>query len=143
MANLMRYDPLNMDSVFDDFFKGFLVRPMRMEGVPKVAEFKIDVTENDATYVVKADIPGVKKEDIHVAIDGNSVSISAEAKQESEQKEGDRVIHSERYFGRVSRSFTLGSEIDEAQSQAKYADGVLELTLAKKAAAATKTLSIQ
>ena len=143
MANLMRYDPLNMDSVFDDFFKGFLVRPMRMEGVPKVAEFKIDVTENDAAYVVKADIPGVKKEDIHVAIDGNSVSISAEAKQESEQKEGDRVIHSERYFGRVSRSFTLGSEIDEAQSQAKYADGVLELTLAKKAAAATKTLAIQ
>ncbi|MBT9611656.1 MAG: Hsp20 family protein [Burkholderiales bacterium] len=143
MANLMRYDPLNMDSVFDDFFKGFLVRPMRMEGVPKVAEFKIDVTENDAAYVVKADIPGVKKEDIHVAIDGNSVSISAEAKQESEQKEGDRVIHSERYFGRVSRSFTLGSEIDEAQSQAKYADGVLELTLAKKAAAATKTLAIR
>src|SRR4030067_1220303 len=107
MANLTRYDPLNMDSVFDDFFKGFLVRPMRMEGVPKIADFKMDVTENDAGYVVKADIPGVKKEDIHVAIDGNSVSVSAEAKQETEEKEGDKVIHSERYYGRVSRSFTL------------------------------------
>lgn len=143
MANLTRYDPLNMDSVFDDFFKGFLVRPMRMEGVPKIADFKMDVTENDAGYVVKADIPGVKKEDIHVAIDGNSVSISAEAKQETEEKEGGKLIHSERYYGRVSRSFTLGSDIDEAQSQAKYADGVLELTLAKKSAAATKTLAIQ
>ncbi|OFZ96730.1 MAG: hypothetical protein A2Z44_07580 [Betaproteobacteria bacterium RBG_19FT_COMBO_58_11] len=116
---------------------------MRMEGVPKIADFKMDVTENDAGYVVKADIPGVKKEDIHVAIDGNSVSVSAEAKQETEEKEGDKLIHSERYYGRVSRSFTLGSEIDEAQSQAKYADGVLELTLVKKSAAATKTLAIQ
>lgn len=143
MASLTRYDPLNVDSVFDDFFKGFLVRPMRMEGAPRLPDFKMDVTENGAAYVVKADIPGVKKEDIHVAIDGNSVSISAEAKAESEQKEGDKVIHSERYYGSVSRSFTLGSEIDEAQSQAKYTDGVLELTLAKKAATASKTLAIQ
>ena len=143
MANLMRYQPLNMDSVFDDFFKGFLVRPLRTEGVPKIADFKMDVTESEQGYVVRADIPGVKKDDIQVAIDGNSVSISAEAKQQSEQKDGENIIHSERYFGRVSRSFTLGSEIDETQSQAKYTDGVLELTLVKKAAAASKTLAIQ
>ena len=143
MASVMRYAPLNVDNVFDDFFKGFLVRPVRTEGASKIADFKMDVTENQTGYVVRADIPGVKKEDIHVAIDGNSVSVSAEAKQVTEQKEGENLIHCERYYGRVSRSFTLGSEIDEAQSQAKYADGVLELTLAKKAAAATKTLSIQ
>lgn len=143
MASLTRYDPLNVDSVFDDFFKGFLVRPMRMESAPKMADFKMDVSENGAAYVVKADIPGVKKEDIHVAIDGNAVSISAEARSETEQKEGENVIHSERYFGRVSRSFTLGSEIDEAQSQAKYTDGVLELTLTKKTPAVSKTLAIQ
>ena len=143
MASVMRYDPRSVDSVFDDFFKGFLVRPVRTEGVSKIADFKMDVTENETGYVVRADIPGVKKEDIHVVIDGNSVSVSAEAKQVTEQKEGENLIHSERYYGRVSRSFTLGSEIDEAQSQAKYADGVLELTLAKKAVAATKTLSIQ
>ena len=143
MASVMRYDPLNVDSVFDDFFKGFLVRPVRTEGASKIADFKMDVTENQTGYIVRADIPGVKKEDIHVAIDGNSVSVSAEAKQVAEQKDGENLIHCERYYGRVSRSFTLGSEIDEAQSKAKYADGVLELTLAKKAAAATKTLSIQ
>lgn len=143
MANLTRYDPFNLDNVFDDFFKGFVVRPMRGEGVPKVSDIKIDVSENDKGYTVKADIPGVKKEDIHVAIDGNMVSISAEVKQESEQKEGDKVIHSERYFGRVSRSFSLGSELDEGASQAKYADGVLELILAKKTAPAARKLTIQ
>lgn len=143
MANLTRYDPFKLDSVFDDFFKGFVVRPVRGDGLPKVSDIKIDVSENDRGYTVRADIPGVKKEDIHVAIDGNMVSISAEAKQESEQKEGDKVIHSERYYGQVSRSFSLGSELDEAASQAKYADGVLELTLAKKAAASSKKLTIQ
>jgi HSP20 family protein len=143
MANLTRYDPFNLDNVFDDFFKGFVVRPMRGEGLPKVSDIKIDVSENDKGYTVKADIPGVKKEDIHVAIDGNRVSISAEVRQESEQKEGDKVIHSERYYGRVSRSFSLGSELDETASQAKYADGVLALTLAKKTAPAARKLTIQ
>jgi HSP20 family protein len=143
MANLTRYDPFKLDSVFDDFFKGFVVRPVRGEGLPKISDIKIDVSESDQGYTVKADIPGVKKENIHVAIDGNMVSISAEAKQESEQKEGDKLIHSERYYGQVSRSFSLGSELDEAASQAKYADGVLELTLAKKTAAASKKLTIQ
>ena len=143
MANMTRYDPFKLDSVFDGFFKGFVVRPVRGEGMPKVSDIKIDVSENDTGYTVKADIPGVKKDDIHVAIDGNRVSISAEARQETEQKEGDKVIHSERYFGRVSRSFSLGSELDEAASQARYADGVLALTLAKKTAASAKKLTIQ
>ncbi len=143
MANLTRYDPFNLDSVFDDFFKGFLVRPLRWEGMPKAPEMKMDVHENDKSYTVKAEIPGVNKEDIHVSIDGNVVSISAEVKKDTEEKEGEKVIHSERYYGRVSRSFTLGSDIDEAAAQAKYTDGVLELTLPKKAAASAKRLTVQ
>jgi HSP20 family protein len=142
MANLTRYDPLNIDSVFDDFFKGFLVRPMRMEGVPKVADIKMDVSESDGAYKVKAEIPGVRKEDIHVSVDGNVVSISAEVKKETEEKEGEKVIRSERYYGQVARSFSLGSDVDESAAQAKYADGVLELTLPKKAAATAKRLRI-
>lgn len=82
--------------------------------------------------MVRADIPGVKKEDIKVNVDGNVVSISAEVKQEKEEKEGERVIRSERYRGEVSRSFSLGQDVDEGAAQAKYADGVLELTLPKK-----------
>ncbi|MEJ5210281.1 MAG: Hsp20/alpha crystallin family protein [Burkholderiales bacterium] len=142
MANITRYDPFNLDSVFDDFFKGFLVRPMTLEGVPKAPEIKMDVTENDKGYTVKAEIPGVKKEDIHVSIDGNTVSISAEVKKESEEKEGEKVLRSERYYGRVARSFSLGSDIDEANATAKYTDGVLELVLPKKAASTAKRLTI-
>jgi HSP20 family protein len=142
MANVTRYDPFNIDNVFDDLFKGFMVRPLRMEGLPKEPEIKMDVYENDKAYTVKADIPGVKKEDIQVSIDGNTVSISAEVKKESEQKEGDKVIRAERYYGQVARSFSLGSDIDEANAQAKYTDGVLELTLPKKIAASAKRLTI-
>ena len=143
MANITRYDPFNIDSMFDDLFKGFLVRPMRYEGAPKTPEIKIDVSENAQSYKVKAEIPGVKKDDIQVSIDGNMVSISAEAQQETEQKEGEKIIHSERYYSRVARSFSLGSEVDEAQAQAKYTEGVLELALPKKAATSAKKLTIQ
>ncbi|MCL6555909.1 MAG: Hsp20/alpha crystallin family protein [Burkholderiales bacterium] len=142
MANITRYDPFNLDSVFDDFFKGFLVRPMTLEGMPKAPEIKMDVTENDKAYTVKAEIPGVKKEDIHVTIDGNTVSISAEVKKESEEKEGEKVLRSERYYGRVARSFSLGSDIDEANASARYENGVLELVLPKKAASTARRLTI-
>ena len=142
MANVTRYDPFNVDSVFDDFFKGFLVRPMQMEGIPKAPQIKMDVHENDRSYIVKAEVPGVKKEDIHVSIDGNTVSISAEVKQESEQKEGEKLLRSERYYGQVARSFSLGSDIDEAGAEARYNDGVLELNLPKKAAASARKLTI-
>jgi len=142
MANITRYDPFNLDSVFDDFFKGFLVRPMTLEGMPKAPEIKMDVTENDKAYTVKAEIPGVKKEDIHVTIDGNTVSISAEVKKESEEKEGEKVLRSERYYGQVARSFSLGSDIDEANASARYENGVLELVLPKKAASTARRLTI-
>ena len=143
MANLSRYDQFNIDTMFDDLVKGFLVHPMRYENAPKVADIKVEVSESSQNYVVKAEIPGVRKDEIQVAIDGNVVSLSAEVKRESEPQEDAKIIHSERYYGRVARSFSLGSEIDEAEALAKYADGVLELTLPKKAAASAKTLTIQ
>ena len=147
MANVTRYDPFNLARVdpfgdLDDLFKGFFVRPMAFEGQPEM-QIKMDVKENDGAYTVHADVPGVKKEDIHVTIEGNRVSISAEVKKEKEEKEGDKVLRSERYFGKVARSFTLAQDVDEAKAQAKYSDGVLELTLPKKAAAAGRKLSIQ
>jgi HSP20 family protein len=92
--------------------------------------------------VVKAEIPGVKKEDIHVAIDGNEVSISAEVKKDKEEKKGETVVRSERYFGRWARSFTLAWEVDEAKADAKYVDGVLMLTLPKKGGTAVKELAV-
>jgi HSP20 family protein len=102
----------------------------------------MDVREDDKSYTVHAEIPGVKKEDIHVTIVGNQVSISAETRQEKEVKEGEKVLRSERYYGKVSRSFSVASDIDESASQAKYNDGVLELVLPKKAATASRRLTI-
>jgi HSP20 family protein len=127
MANLTRYDPFGD---LDDLFKGFMLRPVRFE--QQVPQIKMDVKENDGAFVVRAEIPGVKKEDIKVDIDGDMVSISAEAKEEKEQKEGGRVIRSERYYGSMSRSFSLGKDVDDKAAKAKYTDGVLELTLPKK-----------
>jgi len=146
MANLTRYDPFNLARLdpfgeLDDLFKGFFVRPVMFEGKPQM-QIKMDLKEKDDAYVVHADIPGVKKEDIHVSIDGNQVSISAETRMEKEEKEGEKVLRSERYVGKVARSFTLAHDVDEAKSQAKYADGVLELTLPKKAASQAKKLAI-
>jgi HSP20 family protein len=85
----------------------------------------------------------VKKEDIHVSIDGNEVTLEAEVKREKEATKDERVLHTERVYGKVMRSFTLPQEVDEAKAQAKFQDGVLELTLPKKAAAQRKQISIQ
>jgi len=134
-----RYDPL------DDFFRGFFVRPVEMGASGNAHEapsIKIDVKEQDKAYVVHAEMPGIRKEDIHVTIDGPIVSISAERKEEKEVKEGERMLRSERYFGKVSRSFQLGQDADDAAASAKFTDGVLELTLPKKATAQTKRLKI-
>jgi len=147
MANLTRYDPFNLARIdpfgdIDDLFKGFFVRPALLEGQPQM-QIKMDVKENDNAYTVHADIPGVKKEDIHVSIEGNQVSISAESKMEKEEKKGEKVLRSERYYGKVARSFTLAHDVDDAKAQAKYSDGVLELTLPKKATTSAKKLAIQ
>jgi HSP20 family protein len=112
-----------------------------VEGLPK--DIRIDVQEGDKAYTVKADLPGVKKDDIRVEIDGDVVTISAEARQEKEVKEQGKVIRSERYQGALQRSFSLGHDVDESAAVAKLADGTLELTLPKKATGAVKSLPIQ
>ena len=140
MFNLARREQTNPDP-FEDFFRGFMVRPFQLEA-PAAPRIKMDVKEDGKVYTVHAEIPGVSKDNIHVDIDKNRVSISAEVKKESEQKQGETVLRSERYFGSVSRSFTLEDEIDEARAGAKYVDGVLELTLPKKAAAISRRLTI-
>ena len=142
MANLTRYNPF--DESFDDLLKGFFVRPVSYdEKVQPQVSIRMDVTESEQAYLVHADIPGVKKEDIHVTIDGNQVAISAETKSQREQKDGEKVLRSERSYGKAYRAFTLAQDVDEASAEAKYMDGVLELTLPKKAATSAKRLSVQ
>lgn len=138
-GDLARFDPfINME----DWFKGFGLRPYFNE--PEIAPLiKIDLKENDKTYTVHAEIPGVNKEDIKVEVDGNRVSISAEAKKEKEEKEGERVICRECYQGSSYRSFTLNSAVDEAKTEAKYKDGILELTLPKVNGSAAKKITVK
>jgi len=102
----------------------------------------MDVTENDKEYQVLAEVPGVKKEEISITINGNQVALSAEVKHEKDAKNGGTMLRAERYYGKVQRSFTLGQEVEEAAAQAKYNDGVLELTLPKKAAASGIRLAV-
>ena len=143
MANIARFDPFN--ELVDDLFKGFLVRPVAYEGgrndvLPRI---KVDVAEKNGAYTVTAELAGVKKEDIQVTIDGAEVTLSAEVKREKEVTQDERVLHTERVYGKVSRSFTLPQELDEARAEARFRDGVLELTLPKKAAAQRKQVTIQ
>jgi HSP20 family protein len=145
---ITRYnDPLMgpMSELVDDFFKGFLVRPVAYEGGRDVLpRMKVDVAEKNGGYKVTAELAGVRKEDINVSVDGAQVTIAAEVKQEKEaQAQDERVLHTERVFGKVSRSFTLPQEVDEAKVEAKFRDGVLELVLPKKQAAPRKQIAIQ
>jgi HSP20 family protein len=137
MVNVTRFDPFN--ELVDDLFKGFLVRPVAYEG----RGMKVEIAEKNGAYSLSAELPGVRKEDIQVTIDGAQVTLAAEVKREKEVTHDERVLHTERAFGKVSRSFALPQEVDEAKAEAKFRDGILELTLPKKAAATRKQVTIQ
>ena len=144
MSNIVRREPYAVDSMLDDLLKGFFVRPMHWGGALQEMEgIRIDLKEGEHEYTVHADMPGVKKEDIHVTIEGNTVAVSAEVKKTTEEKEGDKMLRSERYYGKVFRSFGLGQEVDETQAKAKFENGVLELHLPKKAATPTRKLTVE
>src|SRR3974377_1994801 len=113
MANITRYDPFG-DRV-DDFFRGVVGRPLGVEGEVPVRRMKVDVAEQNGDYKVVAELPGVKKEDIKVNIDGDEVSITAETRISKDAKDGERLLHSERQVGKVSRAFRLPQEIDEGR----------------------------
>jgi len=147
MANVHRFDPRidQLGELVDDLFKGFFVRPVAYEGRggETMPRMKVDVAESNGAYTVMAELPGVKKDDIQVTIDGSQVTLAAEVKREREASQEERVLHTERVYGKVSRSFTLPQEVDESKAEAKFRDGVLELKLPKKAAAQRKQISIQ
>ena len=141
MNALTRFERL--DDMFPEMVRRFM-RPTQMN-LDAPGEIRVDVSETDKEYQVRAEIPGAKKEDIRISIDRNFVSISTEVKQEKEEKSGNgaRSLVKEMYYGSASRGFSLAQEVDEAASVAKYEDGVLKLTLPKRKEAASKTLAIQ
>jgi HSP20 family protein len=147
MANITKVDPFTdlfrMEPFrdIDEFFPSRLRRLFR--DLPAEPTIKLDVSEDEKAYHVKAELPGVKKEDISIEIDGNQVSLAAEVKREKEEKKDEKVVHSERYYGRQFRSFTLARPIDRKEAQARFVDGVLDLTLPKGGEAPNQKLTIQ
>lgn len=135
-----RMDDL-LSGAFPEFFRRSLMRDWPAARMP--AEMKLDVSETDEAYLVKAQIPGAKKEDVKVKIDGNFVSISAEVREEKDAKDDKaKSLTRELYYGSLSRGFSLAHEIDEKESKASFEQGVLSLTLPKRAEAKGTTLRI-
>jgi HSP20 family protein len=143
MTKLVTYDPFaDIDTGMDEMFRGFF-RPVRWEGARTPVTIKMDVTETKDGYMVHAEMPGMKKENINVEIEGNQVTITGEVKREWEKKEGDTVLRSERYYGNVYRSFTVPRDLDETKCEAKYDGGVLEMKLVAKAGVEGKKLAVR
>lgn len=138
MSALTRFD--RFDDLSPELFRRF-ARPMPLaEDEP--GDIKIDVTENDKDYQVRAEVPGAKKDDVRVAVDGNFVSITADVKKEEKSSAG-RLLIRQTYQGRSSRGFSLAHEIDEKAVVAKLEDGVLKLTLPKREAGGARSIAIQ
>jgi HSP20 family protein len=148
MSNITRFDPFTELSRFDPFmdiddvFNRFMMRPLMRGGLEMEPQIKMDIKEVNGEYRIEAEIPGVKKDDIHVTIDGKRISISAEVKQEKEVKEGERLLRCERSYGMTSRSFNLADEVDQSKVQAKYNNGILELTIPKKPGTVRKEIPV-
>jgi HSP20 family protein len=138
---------ISRGGLFDDFFRdvapGFYVKPLHGDPLPSPGQIKMDVKENGTAYTVQAEIPGVSKEDIHVSIEGNRVTLQAEVRQLDTQTKDDQLLRSERYFGSVSRGFQLPQDIDQSQAKARYDNGVLTLTLPKKQGGKSQRLRIE
>lgn len=150
MSNLTRYDPFqdfpriaNPFHETEGFFNIPWMRKMVRDMPAAEPSIRLDVAEDDKAYTVKAEMPGVRKEDIDVQVDGARVSLSAEVRREKEEKKGETVVHSERYHGKQFRSFTLGQDIDPAGVQAKFDNGVLSLTLPKAGNGSRKKITVQ
>ena len=147
MANITRFEPvtdlLRLDPFrdFEDMLKAWRMRPLFAEAAAGMPEFKMDLKEDEKAYYLKADLPGMKKEEIKVTVDGNLVTIVAETKAEKEEK-GKASLYTERTYGRQVRSFTVRHDVDEAKAEATYKDGVLELTLPKKEVAPVREVAV-
>jgi len=118
----------------------YFIKPLHGEQLS--GDFKVDIKENKQGFNIKAQIPGVHKEDIHVSVDGAIVTIQAEIKQLDEKTESERVVRSECYYGSISRSFQLPAEADSSGTKAHYENGILHLNLPKRVGNKSKRIDV-
>lgn len=130
-------DPFSlMDSLFSDWLSA---RPASA----LVSNARIEVSESDGGYEVRAELPGATKDDISVEIEGVRVSITAKRDSKSEKKDGEKLLYSERTHESYARSFELPQAVDSEAAVAKFENGVLMLTLPKKNAPQSRKLAVQ
>ena len=146
MNAIVRREPFG--SLFDEFFSDFLRRPgwvvpARTAELPALVRARMDVVDKGDKYTVAVDLPGVRKEDIQVSVDGARVAITAENKSEREEKNGSKVLHTERLASSYGRSFELPVEVTEEGADATFENGVLHLTLPKRTPVTAKRLTIR
>lgn len=143
MSNLVRFAPQrgvsvfgDLDRLFDDLWSG---SPTSGTGawVPSS-----DVLERDDHYVLRVDLPGVKKDDIQLSVEDGSLLIRGQRHLE-ETKETDKVLRTERVSGTFARRFRLGDRIDTGKIHAEYRDGVLEIRVPKAEEARTRMIEIR
>ena len=126
------------DSLVDDYFA-----PAKSDAAPVTVAPRLNVTESATAYVVEAELPGVTKENVKIAVDGKLVTLEAEIKREVQAKEGETVVFAERTTEKFSRSFKLAAEVDDSRSVAKLENGILTLTLPKKEELRPKHIQVQ
>lgn len=143
MMSTVRFNPFRITDpdLFGEVLRNSLFRSADTADASQEKRIRMDVREDESSYLVSAEIPGARKEDIHVSIEGNQVSIDVESIQGADSN-GRKVIHSERDYGKLTRRFLLESEVDDTLSSAKYTDGVLELTLPKKVAVSARKIVV-
>jgi HSP20 family protein len=148
MAIPTRWTPVNplgrLDRLlgFEDFLRGLGGTPTLSREYERVMDMRLDVHEDEKSYLVNVDIPGVKKKDIAISVEGNQVTVRAQVTREK-SRDNDKEIYSERYSGEAYRSFSLPTEIDDANAKATYDGGVLTLSLPKKIGASAKRLAVE
>ena len=141
MYPLTRQDPLasRLEGLFGELLDPAAWTQTRSQALP----LRVDVRETADSYIVLAELPGVKKDAIQIEIEGDEVSIAADIGRVPEAKEGEKWVRLERFHGRTERRFALPQEIDAERADAKFTDGLLELALPKRAPAGGRRISVQ
>jgi HSP20 family protein len=133
-----------VENMFEDMFAPFTQAGALSQWQPEgIMSPRLNISETDQAFEVQADMPGVKKEDVKVAIDHQRVTIEGETKRETERREGENVLYTERSASKFMRSFMLPVEVDETSAQARMENGVLTMTLPKKQGTEATRIAIQ
>jgi HSP20 family protein len=143
MSPLICYDEpkITISPFNEEVFEGsFFDRAIR--DISETVWPQIDIFEEPDAFVLKADIPGLEKDDVAINIEGRTLTISGDKRESKREKSKGNYYHLERSFGSFNRCFTLPSNIDEKKIEAHYKNGVLELTLKKTKEFVSKVIEV-